>query len=52
MGITRLSEGAMIRLGGELRPWERFRVSVFGLAHAQERALGPLGLHVQGALQY
>ena len=52
MGITRRSEGAMLRLGGELRPWERFRVSVFGLANAEKTTLQPLGLHVQGTLHY
>ena len=52
MGVTRLPQGRMYRLGGELRPWERLSFSVFGLAHGHETALGDLGVNVQGSLRY
>ncbi len=52
MGMTQLPQGRMYRLGGELRPWEQFSFSVFGLAHGREAALGDVGVNVQGALQY
>ena len=50
MGMTRLSQGAMYRLGGELRPLDKFRISVFGITHAQDP--GRIGLNVQSTLQY
>ena len=52
MGMTRLPQGRMYRLGGELRPWERLSFSVFGLAHGHEAALADIGVNVQGTLQY
>ena len=52
MGVTRLPQGRMYRLGGELRPWERLSLSVFGLAHGHETALGDIGVNVQGTLRY
>ena len=47
LGVTKLSEGTLMRLGGELRPWDQFRVSLFGLAHVTT-----LGLNMQGSLRY
>ena len=52
MSMTRLSQGTLVRLGGELRPWDHFSVSVFGVAHAHAAMLGELGLNVQGSLRY
>ncbi len=52
MGMTRLPWGMMYRLGGELHPWERFTLSVFGLAHGREAKLGNLGVNVRGSLRY
>ena len=52
MGVTRLPQGRMYRLGGELRPWERLSFSVFGLAHGHEAVLGDLGVNVQGTIRY
>ncbi len=48
VGVTRLAQGMMYRFGGELRPWERFTVSVFGVTHAR----GGVGLSVRSSLQY
>ena len=50
MGWTQLPHGDMYRLGGELRPWEKFSVSIFGIAHA--RSLGGVGLNIKSSLQY
>ena len=50
VGVTRLAQGTMYRFGGELRPAERFTVSVFGVTHA--RAPGGVGLSVRSSLQY
>ena len=52
MGMTRLPQGRMYRLGGELRPWEQLSFSVFGLAHGHEAALGDIGVNVQGTIRY
>ena len=52
MGLTKLPRGTLVRLGGELRPWDRFSVSVFGVTHAHTAALEELGLNVQGSLRY
>ncbi len=52
MGVTDYSRGRLIRLGGQLRPWEQFSISVSGLAHHQETALGNFGLNMQGLIQY
>ncbi len=51
-GLTQLPQGVMYRLGGEVRSWERFSFSVFGLAHGHEATVGDFGLNVQGALRY
>ena len=51
-GLTQLPQGMMYRLGGEVRSWERFSFSVFGLAHGHETTAGDFGLNVQGALRY
>ena len=51
-GMTQLPQGRMYRLGGELRPWDRISLSVFGLAHGHEAAPGDIGVNVQGALRY
>ena len=50
VGVTQLAQGTMYRFGGELRPGERFTVSVFGVTHA--RAPGGVGLSVRSSLQY
>ncbi len=52
IGMTRLPRGMMIRLGGELRPWERLTFSVFGLAYGSTATLGDIGVNVQGSLRY
>ena len=52
LGMTTLSRRMMLRLGGELRPRDQFTLSVFGLMHAHETALGGIGLNVHGSLQY
>ncbi len=48
MGVTQMPHGRMYRVGTQLRPWDRMRVSVFGLAHSRKQ----LGLNVRGALRY
>ena len=50
VGVTQLAQGTMYRFGGELRPGERFTVSVFGVTHA--RTPGGVGLSVRSSLQY
>ena len=57
LGITRLPQGMMYRLGGELRPWERLTLSAYGLAHVSRHhghQSGPdnIGVNLRGALQY
>ncbi len=52
MGMTRLPQGMMYRLGGELHRWERLSFSAFGLAHGRATTLGDLGLNIRGTLQY
>ena len=52
LGTTWQSGGALFRLGAELRPGERFTVSVFGLMHAHAATRGHLGLNLRGSLQY
>ncbi len=51
-GITRLPQGIMYRLGGELRPWERLSFSVFGFAHGNKTTPEDIGVNLQGALRY
>ncbi len=48
VGVTQMPHGRMYRVGTQLRPWDRMRVSVFGLAHSRRN----LGLNVRGALSY
>jgi len=52
MGVTDYSNGRLIRLGGELNPWEQFRISVSGLALHQETTFRDYGVNVQGLIQY
>ena len=52
MGVTQRSRGIMYRMGGELRPWEQFSFSIFGLAHGHEAALGNIGVNINGRLRY
>ncbi len=48
VGVTQMPHGRMYRVGTHLRPWDRMRVSIFGLAHSRR----DLGLNVRGALSY
>ncbi len=48
VGVTQMPHGRMYRVGTQLHPWDRMRVSVFGLAHSRRN----LGLNVRGALSY
>ena len=52
LGATWQSGGALVRLGGELHPRDRFTVSVYGLVHAHAATLGDIGLNLQGSLRY
>ena len=52
LGTTWQSGGALIRLGGELHPRDRFTVSVSGLVHAHAATRGAIGLNLRGSLQY
>ena len=52
LGTTWQSGGALIRLGGELHPQDRFTVSVSGLVHAHAATRGDIGLNLRGSLQY
>ena len=57
LGITRLPQGVMYRLGGELRPWKQFTLSAYTLAHVskhpgRQSAPGNIGVNLRGALQY
>ena len=52
MGLIRLPQGSMYRLGGEFRPWDRLAFSVFGLAHERGDTLGDIGMSVQGSFRY
>ncbi|MYD69089.1 MAG: hypothetical protein F4241_12150 [Rhodothermaceae bacterium] len=52
VGVTRMAQGRMYRLGGEFHPWEQVSFSVFGLAHGHETALADIGMNVRGSLRY
>lgn len=52
LGATWLSEGPLLRLGGEVHPRDRFTLSAFGLMQARAGTLGDIGLDLQGALRY
>ncbi len=52
LGVVQLPKGIMYRLGGEVRSWERFSFSVFGLAYGRKATVGTLGVNVQGLLRY
>ena len=50
LGATWQSGTALMRLGGELQPRDRFTVAIYGLVHAH--AKGNVGLNLRGTLQY
>ncbi len=52
MGVTTFDQGAMYRLGGELRSWGPLSVSAFGIVHAHATGSQNIGMNIQGLLQY
>ncbi len=52
MGVTTFDQGAMYRLGGELRSWGPLSVSAFGIVHAHAPGSQNIGMNIQGLLQY
>jgi len=53
VGITQFSGGGqLLRLGGEIRPWDWMSLSVSGLAHNHQSSIGNISLNVQSTLQY
>jgi len=52
MGITEYSTGRQFRVGGQLRPWEQFSLSVSAIAYQQEATLGNFGVNMRGSIQY
>ena len=52
MGVTTFDQGAMYRLGGELRSWGAFSVSAFGIVHAHATGSQNIGMNIQGLIQY
>ena len=52
VGVIRLPQGRMYRIGGELRPRDRWTFSVFGLTHGHSNARRDIGVNLQGAFQY
>ena len=52
LGATWQSGGALMRLGGELHPRDRFTVAAYGLMHTRAIILGGVGLNLRGSLRY
>jgi len=52
LGVTQFSGGQLLRLGGEIRPWDWMSLSVSGLAHHHQSSIGNVGFNVQGTLHY
>ena len=52
LGATWQSGTALMRLGGELRPRDRFTVAVYALAQTHAAIRGDIGLNLQGSLRY
>ncbi len=52
MGVTTFDQGAMYRLGGELRSWGPLSVSAFGIVHAHAPGSQNIGMNIQGLIQY
>ncbi len=51
-GGTWLPQGMMYRIGGELRPRDRWTFSVFALTHRHSNERRDIGVNMQGTLQY
>ena len=52
VGVTQLSQGRLLRLGGELRPWNRISISASGLAHHHQESSFDMSMSIQGTLRY
>jgi len=52
VGVTQFSGGQLLRLGGEIRPWDWMSLSVSGIAHHHQSSIGNMNLNVQSTLQY
>ena len=52
IAMTQLPNRTLLRVGGELRPWNWMALSIVGLAHHHQESLGDISLSVQGSLRY
>jgi len=51
VGVTELPKGRLLRLGGQLSPWDWVSLSVSGLAHQRQSSIGDMSVNVQGTLR-
>ncbi|MCY4233478.1 MAG: autotransporter domain-containing protein [Bacteroidetes bacterium] len=52
VGLTELPRGRLVRLGGQLNPWDWMSLSISGLAHHRHVSGVDMSLNVRGTLQY
>lgn len=50
MGVTQLPYGRLLRLGGELSPWNQARFSISALGYHQQLSVENVSFNVQGSL--
>ncbi len=52
VGVTQLPQGRLLRVGGQLNPWDWVSFTISGLAHQSQSAIGDMSVHVQSTLTY
>jgi len=52
VGVTQLPQGRLLRVGGQLNPWDWVSFTISGLAHQHQSTVGDMSVHVQSTLQY
>jgi len=52
IGLTALPKGRLLRLGGQVSPWNWTSLSLSGLAHQRQSSIGDVSVNVQGTLRY
>ena len=52
VGVTQLPKGRLLRLGGQLNPWDWVSFSLSGLLHQHHSSSGNMSLHVQASVRH
>ncbi|MCY4232631.1 MAG: hypothetical protein OXE59_02660, partial [Bacteroidetes bacterium] len=52
VGVTQLPEGRLLRVGGQLNPWDWMSFSISGLAHQHQSTIENMSVHVQASVRH